>query len=157
SMSLAGFVARAGFVWLFIGDAATTLLCAIVLGSTVRDTRPSAPVPRERMRLFAPYRDRRFVALVVLCFALSLVFFQAGTSFPIDLRAHGIAPEWFGLLMALNGVLIVAVQPIFTRKLASTSPTKILAVGALLYGLGFGGFGFARSVPAYAAAVVVWT
>jgi len=40
SILLAGFVAEAGYVWLFAGDAATTLACAVITVVKLKETRP---------------------------------------------------------------------------------------------------------------------
>jgi MFS family permease len=161
--TLAGFLAQFGFTWLFIGDAATTLVCAAIVWLYVGETRPSLPEsdaapPSVRLRrLFVPYRDPVFLTYVAISFVVTIVFFQSNVAFPLDLDAHGLGPRWFGSLMAINGVLIVLLQPWITPRLGKLRRSRVLASGALFTGLGFGLYGVAHSVPLYALGVVVWT
>jgi MFS family permease len=161
--TLAGFLAQFGFTWLFIGDAATTLACAAIVWMYVGETRPSipasdaAPASARMRRLFVPYRDPVFLSYVAISFVVTMVFFQSNAAFPLDLGAHGFGPRSFGVLMAINGVLIVLLQPWITPRLRQIRRSRLLAIGALLTGLGFGLYGVVHTVPLYAVGVVVWT
>jgi MFS family permease len=57
----------------------------------------------------------------------------------------------------VNGVLIVALQPLLARHLARFDPGRVLAAGSALVGLGYGGYALAGSGWQYAAATAVWS
>jgi MFS family permease len=59
--------------------------------------------------------------------------------------------------MAVNGILIVALQPLVSGWLGKHDHCIVLAAGFVIVGLGFGLTALAGSVLAYAATVVVWT
>ena len=60
--------------------------------------------------------------------------------------------------MAINGVMIVLVQPFAVSFVLRLRREHVLAAGALLMGVGVGLTGIAAgSVPRYALSVVVWT
>jgi len=88
---------------------------------------------------------------------LLLVFMQHFTTLPLDMAAHGVTRAQLGLILALNGILIVLVQPFVAARLARFNRSRTIAGGAALFGLGFGLNAFARSVPLYALGVIVWT
>jgi MFS family permease len=59
--------------------------------------------------------------------------------------------------MALNGALIVVLQPLAARWIASRDPGRIMAVGCALIGIGFGMNALHHTVGWYALGIVVWT
>jgi MFS family permease len=157
---IAGLLAGRGFslVVLFVGDAATTAIFGLLVVATVKETR--APTAREAPRpsLWTPYADRTFLAFAAVSSLIALVFFQGHVALPVDMRAHGLSPREFGLLIAINGALIVVLQP-FALPVVSKLPRGVaLGASAVLYGIGFGMNGIAAgSVPIYAASIAVWT
>jgi MFS family permease len=105
----------------------------------------------------APYRDVAFRRFLVLHFTVWLVFMQSSTTFALDMTAHGLSKSVFGLVLGLNGLVIVLVQPLMGPFLTRRDRSRTLAAGALVIGLGFGLNAIARSAPVYALGVVIWT
>ncbi len=60
-------------------------------------------------------------------------------------------------MIALNGVVIVVVQPFVNKRLATFDRPKLLAGSMLIVGLGFGLGAVVHSWWGYAVSVVVWT
>ncbi len=102
-------------------------------------------------------RDRVFLAVCVLTLGFSLVFFQAFVGLPIDMRAHGISTAGFGGLLALNGILIVLLQPLAGELVTERSRLPVLALASLALGVGFGLNALVGTALGYAGAVAVWT
>jgi MFS family permease len=100
--------------------------------------------------------DREFVPYVVLTLALALIPGQS-TALAAHMTWQGFAPASFGLVIAVNGILIITLQPTISGWAAQRDPTRMLAIAALLYGAGFAIHGIAHSVAIHAAAVMVWT
>jgi MFS family permease len=101
--------------------------------------------------------DHAFLLMCFLSFAFCIVFFQAFSALPIDLRARGVSPSQFGGLIALNGLLIVLLQPAAGELITGRSRPIVLAIASLFMGVGFGMNAWAHSLAAYAASVAVWT
>ncbi|HEY6196581.1 MAG TPA: MFS transporter [Candidatus Eisenbacteria bacterium] len=163
-LTLGGVLARASFRWLFVGDGATTLLFASVVWFGVPESRPARPPLRAGERrpshwseFVAPYRDRVFVRLLALSFLFALVFMQNLSTFPLAMAANGIDPATFGVILALNGVLIVLLQPFLAPALASRNRSHTIALGSVFAGIGFGLNALARTAPIYALGVILWT
>lgn len=154
---LAGLVAKKSFTLLFVLDAATTFAFGVIVFLAVPETRPQRDVTRPRSSLLTPFRDLRFIGFVATQLLVIEIFHQGSVGLPVDMRAHGVEPAWFGALMAVNGVLIVLLQPSVVRLVQRVRPSRALALGALTTGLGFGLTGLASSVPVYALTIVVWT
>ena len=109
---LGGFMAERNFMLLFAADAVTTVLFGVVVYLRVPETHPERDVAvRARPDLRVPLRDRPFVIFVFAQLLVMLVGSQGNSTLPIDLRDHGIAPSTYGWLLAINGVMIVLLQP----------------------------------------------
>jgi MFS family permease len=163
-LTLGGLLARISFRWLFVGDGATTLLFALVIWLGVPETRPArAPLPAGERRasawseFSAPWRDQAFTLFIGLSFLFALVFMQNSSTFPLAMAAHGIGTASFGLILALNGVLIVLLQPFLAPVLSRRNRSRTIAASAALVGIGFGLNALARTAPFYALGVIVWT
>jgi MFS family permease len=157
-----GALANRHFFLVFVIDAVTTLGFGAIVLAGVPETRPrlapvSATARDGARRLLAPFRNRRFMALVLIQLLMLLAFAQVILALPLDMRAHGLDTATIGWLLGLNGVFIVVAQPLALRYLRRLSHVQWLAAGAALTGLGLGATAFAGGAPVYAAAVLLWT
>jgi MFS family permease len=152
---LGGLLAGRSFVALFIADAATTLLCAGIIFLRVPETHTRGAAGFDLG--LAPFRDRRFVAFLLLGLALALVFNQSVVALPLDMAAHHISTAVFGRVIAVNGLLIIVAQPSLTRWLSRFPRARVLAAASLATGLGMAINALAGGALVYTLAVVVWT
>ena len=156
---LAGLLAASGYLTLFLVDAATTLVFALLVFLRVPESRPGlAPGTSARPGSMADVlRDRVFLMFVLLTFCFAVVFMQHLSSLPVQMGADGLSPSQYGAVIALNGALIVLVTVPLTRWLQAYPRSRVLAVSSLFVGVGFGATAWATTVPQYAATVAVWT
>jgi MFS family permease len=89
--------------------------------------------------------------------AVLLVFTQFQLAAPLDYAAHGVGPLAFSLIMALNGLGVVVLQPLLSDRLRRHDGARVLALSSLLIGLGFGLNALAGSLPAYVAGAALYT
>ncbi|WP_233583494.1 MFS transporter [Corallococcus sp. CA053C] len=161
ALPLAGLLATMGYRLLFIADAVTTFLYGCCVWLLVPETRPQAEPGREARSpvgdLLAPFRDGVYLAFCLPIFALALTFFQSHMSLPVSLVSQGLSPGDYGLVMSVNGVLIVVLQPFITRVVGKVRRSTALALAGLLTGVGFGLHALPASVPWAMFAVAVWT
>ncbi len=159
--ALGGLLATVSYAALFVGDGATTLAFAAIVWRRVPETRPAhlrhEPASRVLAGAVAPLRDGVYRSFLGLHFVLVLVFFQFQLALPLDMRAHGISAAGYGALLAMNGVVIVLLQPVAARVLVRHDRSRVMSAAAALTGIGFGLNAVARTVPAYAGAIVFWT
>ncbi|MGY0060577.1 MDR family MFS transporter [Streptomyces sp. LZ34] len=165
SAAVAGLIAEHGYLALFLGEAMMTLLCAVVVFVKLPESRPAregtagaAGARQPETGLGTVLRDRSFMAVVALSFLVATLIQQGFVGLPVAMGASGLSSSDFGLAIAVNGVLIVAVQIPVTRFIERhREPTRLLVGAALLIGYGFGLTAFAGSVWMYALTVCVWT
>ncbi|MEW2381023.1 MFS transporter [Micromonospora sp. NPDC047707] len=159
---LAGVAAEAGYLLLFVVDAATTLVTALIIFLKVGETRrpvvalagrPAAPVGALRTIL----GDRVYLGFVALNLFSALVFLQHISMLPIAMGDSGLSPATFGSVIALNGVLIVVGQLFVPRLIKGRSRSHVLALAAVVMGVGFGLTAFAGTAWFYGLTVLIWT
>ncbi|TRV77304.1 MFS transporter [Streptomyces sp. 130] len=161
----AGFVAEYSYLAGFVGEAAMTLVCAVVVFLKVPESRPERSAPAvpggvpadDGVRLSTVLRDGRFMGVVGLSFVIALIFQQGYVGLPVAMGADGLSSSDFGTAIAVNGVLIVVLQIPVTRFIQSRDPRRLLVASSLLAGYGFGLTAFAGSVGVYALTISVWT
>ncbi|PWU53684.1 MFS transporter, partial [Micromonospora globispora] len=157
---LAGVLAEASFVALFLVDAAATLTAAAIIATKVPETlvrrRPAAGT-RRRPGLRTALIDRIFVVFVGLTFLLAVLTMQTSTIMPLAMRADGLRPSAYGMVVALGGALIVLGQLFVPRLIEPYRKAAVLSVSTGLMALGFGALALADDLPVYLGAAVVWT
>ncbi|MFF1835431.1 MDR family MFS transporter [Streptomyces sp. NPDC058231] len=160
----AGFIAERSYLAGFMAEAGMTLVCAAVVFLKVPESRPERTAAAVRdtpaepaVRLSTVLRDGRFMSVVGLSFVVALVFQQGYVGLPVAMGTDGLSSSDFGTAIAVNGVLIVALQIPVTRFIQHRDPRRLLVVSSLLAGYGFGLTAFAGSVAVYALTICVWT
>ncbi|KMS69518.1 transporter [Streptomyces viridochromogenes] len=160
SSMAAGFIAEVSYLSGFLIEAGMTAVCAVVVFVKLPESQPRHTRTEkggDEVRLGTVLRDRRFMGVVGLSFLVALVFQQGSVGLPVAMGEAGFSPADYGLAIAVNGVLIVALQIPVTRFIERRDTRRILVVSALLVGYGFGLTAFAGSVGVFALTVCVWT
>ncbi|MEO3871399.1 MFS transporter [Nonomuraea sp. B12E4] len=151
-----GWLAGLGFIWLFWVDALSSVVFAVLVWRAVPETRPAA---RESAGGFGMVlRDRLMIGFTLVALGNALVYSQTMTMLPVAVaEVVKLTPGQFGLAMALNGVLIVIVQPLVSDWLGRRDHARTFAVGLVVLGLGFAMTAFVTDVVGLAATIAVWT
>lgn len=161
STSAAGLLAQHGWWLLFAIDAGTTAAFALLLVRGTRGvTRPVVPVlegQRPGRRTRDALHDRLLLAITVLTLAYATVYQQATFTLPLAVHDAHLPTTVFGLIMALNGIVIVVLQPPTLPLLRRWPRDRLLAGSMALVGIGFGLTAFCRTPWQFAATLVVWT
>lgn len=156
AMVLGGTMARSGFTTLFWVDAVTCAVFGLLVWRAVPETRGAG-----RSRLPGGFtdvlRDRVMAGLMLVSLVVAFVFLQNLATLPLAMAADGLSPAAYGLVMAVNGIVIVVVQPLLGHRLGRWDPSRVLTAGILLTSSGFGATAFASTTLGYAACAVLWT
>jgi MFS family permease len=156
--AVAGFLADRSFLYIFLGDAATSCAFgAVALLALPHGLRTVGEGERWNEAWTVIRHDRRFLTFLAATVFVTVVDFQMLSTFALHVRANGFPAATYGMLISLNGVLIVLFELAITAVTQRFPPRPVIALGYLLSGLGFALTGFAHTVPALAATVVLWT
>ncbi|MGZ4614496.1 MAG: MDR family MFS transporter [Actinomycetes bacterium] len=165
---LGGMLARSGYVTLFLVDAATTLVFAVLVYLRVPESHPGLSTPRSTAggdgaravtsgSMRDVLRDRVFLSFVLLTFGFAVVFMQHLSSLPVQMDDDGLSPAQYGTVLALNGALIVLVTVPATRWLQRFPRSRVMATSGVFVGVGFGATAWASTPAQYAVTVAIWT
>lgn len=158
-LALGGLLFDRSPTLLFVGDAATSFaFAAIALVALPHGTRVAKHEERELGSARASMRaDRGFLLGMASVFVVAIVFMQSAASFPLHVDDLGYPATTYGLLLAMNGVLVVLFELPTTSWTQHRPRTRMMALGGLLIGMGFTILAVATSIPGLAAMVVIWT
>ncbi len=162
--AVGGFLAEASFRWIFWLDGATSLAAWAVLGLALSGSERreagepgSASAPAARATS-AAHRDPRMILFLAALVPVGVVFFQHVSAMPLYLvRDLGLSPSTYGLLFTINTAMIVVLEVPFTGTTAAWPHQRLMGLGCVLFGTGFGALALARGAWTVAATVVVWT
>jgi MFS family permease len=158
SMVAGGWLAHAGFAWLFWADAVTCTVFAVLVWRAVPETRPAHDASATGGGFGAVLRDRTMVAFTAITFGQALVYLQTVTMLPVAMTGVvGLGTREFGMAMALNGILIVAFQPLVSGWLGRRDLSRVMALGLAVMGGGFAATAYATTATQLAVTVVLWT
>jgi len=155
-----GYLALVDYNWLFWVDGVTSLATAVLAwrllpgarSARVADLADAAESDRR------PWKSTGLLSLLPAAFGISLVLHQILSTFPLYLQAeYGFAETHLGRLIAVNTALIVPFEMPLMHGLRAAPPSRVMAVGVLLLGLGFGLMPLSRGTAWAAFTVVVWS
>ena len=158
---IAGLMAQYDYMILFIADAVTTAIFGFIVFFGIRETRPAeahhaAHLPiRERISQLRRAPILLLFSLITLFFGM--IYTQGYVTLPLDMQSHGLGPDQYGTVIAVNGFLIILVTIPVSNMARKWPRFETVAVSAVLLGLGFGFTALASDLPLFALSVAIWT
>jgi MFS family permease len=174
--AIGGVLADWDWRFLFLGDGFTTLAYGALVYFTIPETRPvavplsvastpmdppisaasSRPVPGRGPT--SPLRDGVFLRATLAGLLLTLVFCCNLSVLPLTVtQSAGYPAVVFGLLAAVNGILIAFFEISITARLTRFRRLRLAALGSFLVAVGFGMIGLVMHWAWFLLAVVVFT
>jgi MFS family permease len=158
---IAGLLANYTYLALFIGDALTTLAFGLIVYFGIRETRPleaqNARHSTARERLTQLKREPILLLFSLLALFFGIIYMQGFVTLPVDMGAYGLGPAQYGLVIAVNGFLIVLVSIPISNLAGHWPRFEAMAAAAIFLGLGFGSTALANTFPLFALSVSIWT
>jgi MFS family permease len=116
----------------------------------------AAPVPL-RAAVRQILTNQPFLRFLLGNFFIALVFLQATSTFPLYLERRGFAPDDYGLVISLNGLLIVVLQIPLISLLNRFHRGSVVVLATVLNAIGFGLNAYASALWQFAVTTAVWT
>ena len=151
-----GLLAARSYWLLFIFDAGTCLAFAVLIARKVPETRPARQAG-EQGGYGQAVRDGLLLTLGAAILLGTIVYLQSFVTLPLAVAADGLGPEAYGLIYAVNPVVVIVAQIGVLRVIDRLPGVPTLAISTVIMGVGFGLTAVASSVPFYMLTVVVWT
>lgn len=154
----AGFLADRSFLFIFLGDAITSAVYGVIallfLPHGLRgEAKDESPIEGFRVAL----RDAMFVRFLIASLCVTWIEYQTHSTLPLYITKVGFSTATYGMLVSINGLLIILFEIGITFWAQRFPPRPLIALGYALSGLGFALTGLATGIPALAGTVVVWT
>lgn len=172
--AVGGVLASASYTALFLTNAAACLLFGVLVAILLRDApepssdlggadeeQPDRVDEAGQAGKAAGYRqalaDRALVRYLLMTVFGEFVYIQSTVSLPLHVHDVGLGPGDFGLLIGLNGLLVLLLELPITGALSRYRPQYVVAVGNLIIGVGLALTGFAGNMALLSATVLIWS
>ncbi len=156
--AVGGFVAHKSFLYLFLGDAVTSLVYAGIAIAMIPNRVVEHHVdPAARNAFRVIMHDTRYLIFLGATFMGSMVFMQHVAAYPLQIKAYGYSSGTFGLMLSLNGALICLTELPLTQITRRYDARSVMSIGFLVFGSGFVLTGYVSSIALLATAAVLWT
>lgn len=157
--AVGGFISEQSYTWMFVADAATSLTYGVLALLFVSDVprKPHGTTTGQARGYGVVFRDVRYLAYLAAMVAATYVYIQPTATLPLHVHGLGMSNETFGLLLSLNALLVIVFELPLTRVTGRYPALPVVAAGLLILGAGVAATGVARTVPALAVTVAVWT
>jgi len=155
--AVGGFLAERSFAWLFYGDALTCIVFATLAWTTLPGGRGASDHISLRKAWATILGDRVFVRFLIASTLVIMMFFQPASGWALQVKAWGHSTSVYGMLLSLNGLLVLLFELPITTLTRNRSARHVIALGYAVMGIGFGLTVFAATAPLLALTVVIWT
>lgn len=162
--ALGGWLATRSYLSLFVLDGATMLAYALLIAVGVPETRPEATgaeaaalsddVPS---RLGVVLRDGTLAVIALVVLVVGIGFFQLFSALPLSMTASGLDELQFGLVITINGGMIVLLGLPVAAWAGRSLPSLALPGAVVVVAVGLAMNAGAGSFATFALASVVWT
>ncbi len=136
--TIGGLMAGHSFLWLFIGNAAFSSLYGILAWWALPSSTASAEARESLLEAWNVLRrDRRLAQLLAAIFVAGLIFMQICSTLSLAIKDSGFSEATYGVIISLNGVLVVLFELPLTKFTRRHRPQGMMALGFALLGVGF--------------------
>src|SRR4051812_12150119 len=118
--AVGGFLASINYKLLFWVDGCTNIAAALLLLRLLSPVTTGTKHLQEKRTIIKQpaYRDKIYIVFIVLTILFAACFFQVFTILPVFYKTQWHFNEQFiGILMALNGIIIVLIEMILVYSL----------------------------------------
>ncbi len=162
---LGGFLASQSYMWLFLADAVSSLLTAVIVFVVIPETKPEKPENKQEESVISTIigykevlKDGVFMLFLFVSAIMVMVYMQMNSTLSVFLwEVHNFPLQSFGLLLSMNALMVVVLQFWITKRISKYAPMKVMAIGALFYVVGFGMYGFISAVFLFFIAMIIIT
>ena len=164
--AIGGFMAARSFEMLFYADVVISIAAAFFVLFFLPETKPETVEESREEQSFSQtfkgykvvLKDKLYIAFIFVSALSTLIFINMNSSMSVYLVNHrGLSPAQFGYILSLNARMVVILQLLFTRITAKWKPMLAVAIGNILYVIGFTMYGIFDTFTMFITVMVVIT
>lgn len=153
-----GLLARHSFFWLFVVDALTSFVFGVICWRYLPRGNRSAPHLAGWAVAWRSIRQNgAFLAMCIASLLNAWVWRMTNTAFPLHFGTSGLPLDWCGYVLALNGIMIITLEPSFATATAHWPVRLMLATGYVLMGASFLPFLLASGIEAFVLCMIIFS
>lgn len=159
---IGGFLTLIDYHYLFYVNAVASIAAGIYFSSInwsslAKGEKEKTTEDISKIR-FSILSDKTFLFFLFAVIPANLVFFQHLGALPLYIvNDLGYTTAAFGLFGSINTILIIIAEVPLNNWMNDTPYRKSLIIGALLAGIGFGGFAISTTTIPLVIAIIVFT
>lgn len=158
---LGGFLAAASFRWLFVGDVATTAICAAFIATASTGSRRSAPCTDAAARTGSIKLSPRTLGVLGFCCASFFIIAPLmGLEYAVPLFVGTVLHKplvLVGVVYTINATCILLLGLPIERAVAGRDPNLMMAFAGVLWAAGLTVLALGLSTAALLLCTVLWT
>jgi MFS family permease len=163
--TVGGLLAAQSYMILFVLDAITSLITAVIVYKFVAETKPEATEQQAQesfLSTLAGYRvviaDKLYIAFLLVSILMLIPYQQIYTTLSVYLRdVHGVPAQGYGVMMSINAAIVVTLQFWITRRFSRYPAMLVMAIGTLFYLVGLTMYGFVATFGLFVVAMIIIT
>jgi len=163
--AIGGYMVARSFETLFVVDVIISSIAALLVLLFLPETKPETDEQKQEQSLMdtlkgykAVFRDKVFIIFIAVSALSTLMYFNMNSTLSVYLvDYHSLPPQQYGLILTVNAAMVVFMQMFFTRMIASWKPMIAIAIGNILYVVGFTMYGFVTTFLWFLIAMIVIT
>ncbi|MFZ1519074.1 MAG: MFS transporter [Ignavibacteriaceae bacterium] len=159
---IGGFLTLIDYHYLFYANAIASIAAGVYFSSVKWSSLAGGEQQKTTEDIsrikFSILSDKAFLFFLFAVVPANLVFFQHLGALPLYIvNDLGYSTAAFGLFGSINTVLIIIAEVPLNNWMNDTPYRKSLIIGALLAGIGFGGFAISTTVIPLVISIIVFT
>ena len=164
--AIGGLMIARSFNLLFYIDFIISLVVALLVFLFLPETKPESQESTEQEESFKDtvkgygkvFKDKLFITFVMVLMLETLMYFNMNSTLSVFLvNFRGISTTQFGYILSLNALMVVVLQMFFTRMVSKWKPMLTMAIGNILYVIGFSMYGYVEGYAMYLLAMIIIT
>ncbi|HRG60153.1 MAG TPA: MFS transporter [Bacteroidia bacterium] len=138
--ALGGFMAASSYKSLFYADGMTCILSALIIAFSIKQIKTKKENTNEKLvESTSPYRDMPYMFFTFMGILYATAFFQMFSTMPLYYKdVHHLSEQKIGLLMALNGISVAAIEMVLIYKIENKlQPLQFAVLGSIMLMLNY--------------------
>lgn len=160
-----GFLALLNFHYIFYVDGITSIISGIFLIMTSQKYFGEHEVHKKKLIVDPTgkkreniFTDTRLLYFMLALLPVPMIYMQHQSSMPVYMvRDLHFSDATYGVLFTINTVMIIFIEVPLNNLLNKWTDRKLLSLGSLLCGIGFGGMALAKDIYGISLTIVIWT
>lgn len=158
---IGGLLSTINFHLLFYINGFTSIAGGIFLVLSPWEKQKAVEEAKEQIIYYkkvSVFSDKKLLYFLIALIPVEIVFFQHIGALPLFIVSDlGFSNAVFGLLTAVNTILIIFIEVPLNDSMRNWDDRKSLALGAFLSAAGFGLMAFTNTIPPIIILIVIWT